>query len=255
MMSYLGGLAATSYGSDDERPPLVLLHGLTFDRRQWEPTLAELDTIDPGRRVVALDLPGHGDSPRRHSYHLDEVATAVHTAVAEAGLDAPLVVGHSAGGLIATAYAVSYPVRGVVNVDQPLQTAAFQELVHRNASVLRSPGYLAFWQGALESMHIELLPAAAQELVRTDTTPRQDLLLGYWDEVLSTEPGRWPSGSTAPSRPYVRRTCRTSTWRAASRTRRTHGGCGAGSRRPRSSCWRPAGTSRIWAIRRSSPSS
>jgi pimeloyl-ACP methyl ester carboxylesterase len=38
----------------------------------------------------------------------------------------------------------------------------------------------------LAGMHIELLPPAARELVRTATTPRQDLLLGYWDEVLAT---------------------------------------------------------------------
>jgi pimeloyl-ACP methyl ester carboxylesterase len=35
------GMAADLYGSADERPPLVLLHGLTFDRRIWRPVLAE----------------------------------------------------------------------------------------------------------------------------------------------------------------------------------------------------------------------
>ena len=37
------------------------------------------------------------------------------------------------------------------------------------------------------SMHIELLPPAAHELVRTATTPpRQDLLHGYWNEIMVT---------------------------------------------------------------------
>jgi pimeloyl-ACP methyl ester carboxylesterase len=52
--------ADNDYGA---RPPLVLLHGLTFDRSLWRPSLAELRRIDPGRRVLALDLPGHGASP------------------------------------------------------------------------------------------------------------------------------------------------------------------------------------------------
>jgi Predicted hydrolases or acyltransferases (alpha/beta hydrolase superfamily) len=59
----LAGLAADDYGLSDDRAPLVLLHGLTFDRSLWRPSLAELSRIDPGRRVLALDLPGHGASP------------------------------------------------------------------------------------------------------------------------------------------------------------------------------------------------
>lgn len=35
--------------------PLVLLHGLTFDRAHWDPTLAELARLDPNRRALALD--------------------------------------------------------------------------------------------------------------------------------------------------------------------------------------------------------
>ena len=34
------------------------------------------------------------------------------------------------------------------------------------------------------SMHIELLPAAGQQLVQSSSRPRQDLVLGYWREVL-----------------------------------------------------------------------
>jgi pimeloyl-ACP methyl ester carboxylesterase len=33
-------------------------------------------------------------------------------------------------------------------------------------------------------MHIELLPDAGQDLVRSSSRPRQDLVLGYWHEVL-----------------------------------------------------------------------
>ena len=43
----LAGLAADDYGNSDDRAPLVLLHGLTFDRSMWRPSLAELHGIDP----------------------------------------------------------------------------------------------------------------------------------------------------------------------------------------------------------------
>ena len=57
-----GSLAGDLTGEPGRRPPLVLLHGLTFDRTSWHPVLAELAALDPGRRVLALDLPGHGES-------------------------------------------------------------------------------------------------------------------------------------------------------------------------------------------------
>jgi pimeloyl-ACP methyl ester carboxylesterase len=183
---YFGDLAASSYGTVDDRPPLVLLHGLSYDRRQWEPALRELEIIDPGRRVLALDLPGHGNSARRDSYGTGEVAAVIHRAVTDAGLDAPVVVGHSLGGVLATIYAATYPARGVVNVDQPLLVGGFGEVLRRAEPVLRGPAYGEVWNSMLASMHIELLPPAARELVRTATTPRQDLLLGYWNEILVT---------------------------------------------------------------------
>ena len=100
VVSRLAGLAADVYGSSDSRHPLVLLHGLTFNRGLWGPVLAELLRIDPGRRVLVLDLPGHGDSPAWPSYDIDSVAEGVHQAVEEMHLQAPVVVGHSIAAMV-----------------------------------------------------------------------------------------------------------------------------------------------------------
>jgi len=81
-------LAGDLSGEPGRRPPLVLLHGLTFDRTSWHPALAELAMLDPGRQVLALDLPGHGGSPPWPRYDLEPIADAIHRAVAEAGLSA-----------------------------------------------------------------------------------------------------------------------------------------------------------------------
>jgi pimeloyl-ACP methyl ester carboxylesterase len=180
----LAGLAGDDYGQSDDRPPLVLLHGLTFDRTMWRPLLAELRRLDPGRRIVALDLPGHGASPEWPSYDTESVAAGVHRAVEEAGLHAPVVVGHSIAGVIATVYAALYPARGIINVDQPLQVARFAALVRSLADELRGPAFPAVWQMFSASMHAELLPEAAQDLVRSSCQPRQGLVLGYWRELL-----------------------------------------------------------------------
>ena len=170
--------------SHRNRPPLVLLHGLTFDRRHWEPLLRELALIDPARPVLALDLPGHGGAPRRDSYRTAEVAEAAYASVTAAGLVEPVLVGHSVGAVVATGYAARYPAQGVVNLDQLLLPGPFGAAVRAAEPVLRGPDWRRVWDGMLAGMGIEALPREARQLVETATDPRPDLLLGYWDEIL-----------------------------------------------------------------------
>lgn len=182
----LAGLSADLHGASDARRPIVLLHGLSYDRTQWSPALDELDAVDPGRHVLAVDLPGHGGSAPRSTYHMNELAGQLHEAVTEAGFDTPVVAGHSLGGALATVYAASHPAAAVVNIDQPLLVGPFRDLLLRAEPVLRSPAFEEVWQTMLRGMQIDLLPPAARDMVDNATTPRQDLLLGYWDEVLTT---------------------------------------------------------------------
>ena len=139
-------LAGDLAGAPDRRPPLVLLHGLTFDRTMWQPALAHLAGLDPGRQVLTLDLPGHGGSPGWPRYDLEPIADAVHQAVTEAGLSSPVLAGHSACGVLVTIYASRYPARGVVNVDQPLQVEPFAQLLRSLAGPLRGPGFARVWE-------------------------------------------------------------------------------------------------------------
>ena len=91
-------LAYTRAGSG---PPLVLLHGIGHRRQAWD---AVLDRLTPHRDVIAVDLPGHGESPP-----LDIGTRPALTALAEEltgfldqlGLDRPHVAGNSLGGRMA----------------------------------------------------------------------------------------------------------------------------------------------------------
>ena len=186
--SRFAALAGELTGDDDTTPALVLLHGLTYDRRNWDPALAELRRIDPGRHVLTLDLPGHGQSRDVRDFALEHVVGTVHDAVDAAELRSPVVVGHSVGGLAATIYAAMWPTSGVVNVDQPLQIDGFAAYVRSKAEQLRGPDYRAVWDEILPTLGTEVLPAEAQELLRATSTPTQDLLLGYWAEVLHGSP-------------------------------------------------------------------
>ena len=178
------GLAAETSGAPDGRPALLLLHGLTFDRTTWCPVLDELAVVDPERRTVALDLPDHGDSAPLASHDLEDVVAAVHRAVEAAGLGSPVVVGHSISGVIASIYAALHPTAGVVVVDSSLRVGPFAELVRSLGPALRGPGYAEAWRQFEASMHAELLPAGAQEVVRATARPRQDQFLSYQRELL-----------------------------------------------------------------------
>ena len=171
-------------GAPDERPPLVLLHGLTFDHRMWLPAIVALRERDPGRQLLVLDLPGHGGSPMIPLRDLDAVAAAVASAVDEAHLEAPVMVGHSISGVIAAIYATTYAASGLVEVDQELDSS-FVRLLQANREAVTGPGFAALWPGILASMHMEQLPAEARILLRTDLPP-QDVVLAYWRQGLDT---------------------------------------------------------------------
>jgi pimeloyl-ACP methyl ester carboxylesterase len=177
------GLAGDGEGVNDERPPLLLLHGLSFDRTMWAPARTVLRRIDPGRRMLALDLPGHGASTG-HGAVSEAVATAVHQAVRAAGLAAPIVVGDFYSAILATFYAAEYPSSGVVNVDQRLLTTPFVRLLQSHRDELYGHGFASEWAMLTASMHPEQLPPDAHRLVGATSRPEQELLLAYWREVL-----------------------------------------------------------------------
>jgi pimeloyl-ACP methyl ester carboxylesterase len=179
-----GGLAGVLSGLPDGRPPLVLLHGLTFDRTMWQPALAELRKTDPGRHVLAVDLPGHGGSPAWPRYDLDSVAAAVQAAVTAARLPEPVIVGHSMAAVIATVYAARYPARGVVNVDQWLRVEEYAARVKPLAGEIRGGGFAAVWRLFEDSMHADALPAETRKLLRPVSSVRQEVVAGYWREAM-----------------------------------------------------------------------
>jgi pimeloyl-ACP methyl ester carboxylesterase len=91
-------LAHTRTGSG---PPLVLVHGLGARREMWEPLVPALAAR---HEVVAVDMPGFGESPPLTGPEPpspDTLAAALAAWLAGAGLDRPHVVGNSLGGWVA----------------------------------------------------------------------------------------------------------------------------------------------------------
>src|SRR5687768_2691179 len=78
--------------------PLVLLHGLADSHRTWLPFARAF----PDRRVLMLDLPGHGLSGRPDAPYTPEwYAEVLGAWWDELGLEDVDLVGHSYGGALA----------------------------------------------------------------------------------------------------------------------------------------------------------
>ncbi len=161
-------------------PALVLVHGLTEDRHAWDPLVTDLSA---DHHVLSVDLRGHGESARGPSYDPSTLAGDVAAAAGAAGLVDPIVIGHSMGGVVATAYAALHPCRGVVNVDQSIALGDFQAMVRGVEPMLRGDGFAELIAGLFESFDGAL---SADEVARLRALrrPDQDVVLGMWAPVL-----------------------------------------------------------------------
>jgi pimeloyl-ACP methyl ester carboxylesterase len=98
-------------------PELLFLPGWCCDHTAFQP---QFDHFSRAHTVTALDLRGVGrsDSPP-DGYSIPELADDVAALCAEVGIEKPVVVGHSLGGMLAVDLAARYPslARALVLVD------------------------------------------------------------------------------------------------------------------------------------------
>jgi pimeloyl-ACP methyl ester carboxylesterase len=160
----------------------VLIHGITESRHTWRPLVQRLAD---DHYVLLVDLRGHGDSDRSDPYDPLSYAGDVVNTAASLGVEAPLVVGHSLGGVVATAFAAIAPCVGVVNVDQPLRLAAFKDGLMQLEPLLT--GSHEQFASAIDMVFGSMVgPLQADEAARVHALRRADqaVVLGTWDSVL-----------------------------------------------------------------------
>ena len=79
--------------------PVVFLQGIGGAAKLWDPQVANFAAA--GYRPVALDLPGYGDRPPVDHMDFEMLAADVEAAIDARGIERPVIVGHSLGGMIA----------------------------------------------------------------------------------------------------------------------------------------------------------
>ncbi|MFC7886540.1 alpha/beta fold hydrolase [Streptomyces sp. NPDC057376] len=90
-----------SYARVGAGEPLLLLHGIGHHRQAWDPVV---DILATEREVIAVDLPGFGQSsalPPSLPHDLPTTNAVLAAFCAALGLDRPHVAGNSLGGLLA----------------------------------------------------------------------------------------------------------------------------------------------------------
>jgi pimeloyl-ACP methyl ester carboxylesterase len=134
-------------------PTLVLLHAFPFDRRMWSEELARLSD---GRRVVAVDLRGFGESPLWGEPTVDELGDDVVALLDELGVPMAAVCGLSMGGYVALSVAERHRGRVAALVLADTRAAADSDVAKlaREATMrqVRDDGPAAFLDGVPERL-------------------------------------------------------------------------------------------------------
>jgi pimeloyl-ACP methyl ester carboxylesterase len=91
----------------EESPAVVLVHGAGANRGMWRP---QVRTLAGEFRVIAPDLPGHGDHPERR-FRFEPAVTDLQQVLARQVPGRAIVVGISLGGYVAMGAAAADPAR------------------------------------------------------------------------------------------------------------------------------------------------
>lgn len=139
--------SSAALGAMGRGPTVVLVHGLGSDYDDWLPVARDLAR---DHRVVFVELPGHGLAPMATPFALEQATLALDRAIAEQAHDPVVLVGHSVGGLVATAEALRAPerVRGLVLVE----TALAPQVSRAEADTLIAQ-FDRDWEGTLHAVY------------------------------------------------------------------------------------------------------
>ncbi len=86
-------------GQKTGRTGVVFIHGVGGSAKAWAPQVASFSAA--GYAPLAVDLPGYGGRPAIEAIDFEQFSDDVEASIARAGLDRPVLVGHSLGGMIA----------------------------------------------------------------------------------------------------------------------------------------------------------
>jgi len=133
-----------TWGNKKHKNILFFIHGTGAHMRWWDPIAPQ---FSKDSYVIAIDLPGMGDSTHRENYSFASFAEAIidilnHEELLE--LDKSIIfVGHSLGGHVAGFVASEHPkiVDYLVMIDTPIRPPDYDYAKHKSTGPLRMIKY------------------------------------------------------------------------------------------------------------------
>ena len=93
--------------SAGKKNPLVLLHGFMESQAIWNPFF---EAFGEERCVIAIDLPGHGQTEQFAETHtMPLMAECVKTVLDAENIEKAMIIGHSMGGYVTLEFAHLFP--------------------------------------------------------------------------------------------------------------------------------------------------
>jgi pimeloyl-ACP methyl ester carboxylesterase len=98
------------YRQTGRGPGIVLVHGFGESSKVfWREFIS---SFEDRYTIVAIDLLGHGDSDKpKQGYQPSVQARVIACLIGDLGLEKPVLLGHSLGGIVATRFSINFPDR------------------------------------------------------------------------------------------------------------------------------------------------
>jgi N-formylmaleamate deformylase len=170
------------------KPPLVLLHGLTGSGACWIPLARALeDEYD----VVMPDARGHGKSSTPlNGYRYEDYASDIVGLIQGLGLVAPVLLGHSMGGMTAALIAsqMATGIRGVILADPTFLSPERQREVHESDAVEQHRRLLSSNKGEVLAQLRLRHPQRSSELIEGIAAARLQTRIDAFDVLRPPNP-------------------------------------------------------------------
>src|SRR4030095_9636163 len=162
---------------------LVLVHGWGCNMNHWRDQISDFSKRN---RVIALDLPGHGESDKPQlAYTMDLFANAIDAVMRDAKVERAVVAGHSMGTPVARQFYRKYPQKtlGIVIVDGGLRPFGTKEMREQFVAMVPAPNYKEAGTPMFKQMSATMSPTDQERVITSFTTTPQYVLVGAMESM------------------------------------------------------------------------